>query len=509
MKKLKAGSIVWVKRRNGLWWPGRIMGQNEVASSSSRLKCGSAKPVTLLGRDYTFVDWYNLESGRIKAFRCSEFSDFIKEAECLKTKRLRELVKCARRTDAILHALELEKKEPGKKRKKSDCTEEAHKDGPVCRSKRSRCVYLPVGSRNNSECTSFHAQRLARLVRMGGGGSYKSSSSQNTYSLRSTDTYSFDNYTPNGRADEISKQLSGCRSGYPGTKSYNEHEELSGLTHKDRTVDDVKAPKSKIIVKLKHLNNQYRDSPDGQRLVTSGNAIHDKSDHLNVDDALKCHTRTGCYGKQSKKLIRDIYFSSQFQDGGFEISGRQGRSTSSRKLLIDIKLKLETRYEGASVPLVSLMSKANRISIIGHPVEVEKLKNGSTEILLPINDDDAGNQMLDNKSSSLLQLFPKTRTPVFYPPTTSQLTRSVRTTARRTPVSYLPTPSPYSIKKEFQAVNVPTKKIHARLVKSENNHLPEEKIQNLHATVSSVPVKLIFSRLAAAVGLQPGADTHG
>lgn len=239
-------------------------------------------------------------------------------------------------------------------------------------------------------------------------------------------------------------------------------------------------------------------------MITSGNAIHDKSDHFHVDDALKCHSRTGCsrYVKRSKKLLRDIYFSSPFQDGGLEFSGRQARSTSSRKLLIDIKLTLETHHGGASVPLVSLMSKANGKSIIGHPVEVEKLKKGSTEILLPINDD-AGNQMLDDKSTLLLQ------SPVCYRPTTSQLTRSVRTTARRTPVSYLPTPSPCSIKKEFEAVNVPTQKIHARLVKRENNSLPKEKVLYLPAAVTCVPVKLIFSRLAAAVGLQPGADTHG
>ncbi|KAL8107693.1 uncharacterized protein LOC141671931 isoform X2 [Apium graveolens] len=475
MKKMKTGSIVWVKRRNGSWWPGRIMGLNELASSS-RLKCGSAKPVTLLGRHYTSVDWYNIESGRIKAFRCSEFSDLIKEAECLKVTRFRELVKYARRTDAILHALELEKKESGKKRKTSDCRAEAHKNGPVCRSKRSRCVYLPVGSRKNSECTSFHAQCLPRLVQMG-VNSIQSNSSES------------------------------CCNGYHGTKSCNKHEELSGLTHKDWNVDDVEVPKRKIIVKLKHINNQCRDLPDRQRLITSGNAIHDNSDHLNVDDAVKCHTRTGCYGKQSKKLIRDIYFSSQFQDAGLEILGRQPRSMSSRKLLIDINLSLETHYKGASVPLVSLMSKANGKSIIGYPVEVEKLKNNSTEILLPVNDD-AGNQMLDNKGTLLLQSFPNTRTAVCYRPT-AQLTRPVQTTARRTPVSYLRTPSPHSIKKEFQAANVPAKKIHARLVKSENSYLPREKLLNLPAVVTCVPVKLIFSRLAAAVGLQPEADIHG
>ena len=64
-----------------------------------------------------FRDWYNLESGRIKAFRCNEFTDFIKNAEGLKASPLKELVKYAHRTDAIIQALELENKEPRRKRK--------------------------------------------------------------------------------------------------------------------------------------------------------------------------------------------------------------------------------------------------------------------------------------------------------------------------------------------------------------------------------------------------------
>ncbi|KAL1834372.1 hypothetical protein ACET3Z_004023 [Daucus carota] len=500
MKNLKEGSLVWVKRRNGSWWPGRIMGLDEL-SPSARLKSSSAKPVRLLGREYSSVDWYNLESGRIKAFRCNEFADFIKNAEGLKASPLKEHVKYAHRTDAIIHALELENKEPRRKRKMTDRKAEAVENKPVCRLKRSRCVYLPVGSRKNSECTSFHAQPLPLLVRMA-GDPYQSSASENNYSSRSPDNYTFGEYAPNGRADETSKQLSGCCSGYPGTRRHKRHEELSGITRDDRILDDVEAPKKKIMLKLKHLN-PYRDLPDGQRFIASGNAIQNDSNPFTVDDA-KCQKRTGCSGKQSRKPIRDLYFSSQFEDGGLEISRRQTRSMSSGEPLIDIKLTVETRYEGASVPLVSLMSKVNRKSIIGYPVEVEKLKNGSTEIILPINDN-AGNQILDTKGTLKLQSFP--RTPACHRPATSPLTPSVRTTARRTSVSYSPAPSP-PIKKEFQSLNVPSKNIDSRLVKRENNSLPGEMLQNLPAVVTCIPVKLIFSRLAAAVQLQPEANIH-
>ena len=44
------GSIVWVRRRNGSWWPGKIVGSDELSCSylgSPR----SGTPVKLLGRE--------------------------------------------------------------------------------------------------------------------------------------------------------------------------------------------------------------------------------------------------------------------------------------------------------------------------------------------------------------------------------------------------------------------------------------------------------------------------
>lgn len=44
------GGLVWVRRRNGSWWPGRILGPDELPESclvSPRL----GTPVKLLGRD--------------------------------------------------------------------------------------------------------------------------------------------------------------------------------------------------------------------------------------------------------------------------------------------------------------------------------------------------------------------------------------------------------------------------------------------------------------------------
>lgn len=56
-------------------------------------------------------DWYNLEkSKRVKPFRCGEFDACIERAESAQGMPLKKREKYARREDAILHALELEKK---------------------------------------------------------------------------------------------------------------------------------------------------------------------------------------------------------------------------------------------------------------------------------------------------------------------------------------------------------------------------------------------------------------
>ncbi|CAH9099349.1 unnamed protein product [Cuscuta epithymum] len=103
------GSIVWVRRRNGSWWPGKILRADEL-SATHVISPRSGTPVKLLGREDASVDWYNLEkSKRVKAFRCGEFSDCIERAEASLGMPPKKREKYARREDAILHALELER----------------------------------------------------------------------------------------------------------------------------------------------------------------------------------------------------------------------------------------------------------------------------------------------------------------------------------------------------------------------------------------------------------------
>lgn len=102
------GGLVWVRRRNGSWWPGRIVGVDEL-SEGCLVSPRSGTPVKLLGREDASVDWYNLEkSKRVKAFRCGDYDECIEKAKASAASSSKKQVKYARREDAILHALELE-----------------------------------------------------------------------------------------------------------------------------------------------------------------------------------------------------------------------------------------------------------------------------------------------------------------------------------------------------------------------------------------------------------------
>lgn len=45
------GGLVWVRRRNGCWWPGRIMGVDELPDGCAVGVPRVGTPVKLLGRE--------------------------------------------------------------------------------------------------------------------------------------------------------------------------------------------------------------------------------------------------------------------------------------------------------------------------------------------------------------------------------------------------------------------------------------------------------------------------
>lgn len=95
----------------------------------------------------------------------------------------------------------------------------------------------------------------------------------------------------------------------------------------------------------------------------------------------------GYWGIKGERF--DAYF-----DGNRQFGGR------SRSMLVNVDLKVQGGYQKAPVPIVSLMSKLNGKAIIGHPIQIEALEDGSAETLLSMVDD-FDNEVFNNENTAL------------------------------------------------------------------------------------------------------------
>lgn len=69
-----------------------------------------------------------------------------------------------------------------------------------------------------------------------------------------------------------------------------------------------------------------------------------------------------------------------------------------RPLVVDVELKVQGGYQKEPVPIVSLLSKLDGKAIIGHPIQVETIQDGSSESLIPANDY-FGNEAIEQDES--------------------------------------------------------------------------------------------------------------
>ncbi|EOA37787.1 hypothetical protein CARUB_v10012660mg [Capsella rubella] len=131
------GRLVWVRRRNGSWWPGQTLVLDEIPDNSLvSPKVGT--PIKLLGRDDVSVDWYILENSKtVKAFRCGEYDSCIEKAKAAAaaaSSSNKKAAKCTRREDAIKNALEIENEHLAKEDHPDDnlCTSSGEEDSKRC-----------------------------------------------------------------------------------------------------------------------------------------------------------------------------------------------------------------------------------------------------------------------------------------------------------------------------------------------------------------------------------------
>lgn len=99
----------------------------------------------------------------------------------------------------------------------------------------------------------------------------------------------------------------------------------------------------------------------------------------------------------ASKEYRDIYGSTPTHSNGYHVGGR------TRSVLINVDVKVQAGYRKEPVPIISLMSKLDGKAIIGHPIQVEVLKDGSSDALFSAIDDFSNDGISLEESSVLRQ----------------------------------------------------------------------------------------------------------
>lgn len=99
----------------------------------------------------------------------------------------------------------------------------------------------------------------------------------------------------------------------------------------------------------------------------------------------------------ASKEYWDIKGSTPTQSDGYHVSGRR------RSVLINVDVKVQAGYRKEPVPIISLMSKLDGKAIIGHPIQVEVLKDGSSDALFSAIDDFSNDGIGLEESSVLRQ----------------------------------------------------------------------------------------------------------
>lgn len=473
------GGLVWVRRRNGSWWPGRIMAHHEVPDDTI-VSPKSGTPIKLLGRDDAGVDWYNLEkSKRVKAFRCGEYDACIETAKATATGASKKPVKYARREDAIVHALEIESAllvgKDEKPSTSSDSTDVAKTEGALQSSVscektsngESSKVQPLSGKRrkrtpNDSEVDGSDEgnKRMRGLEDLGVGTIGSNGEANKQENGLVSDEEDISDSMPNGvLANGTSRGSSPAMKG-KRSPAVTAMASVAVSENKDSAVvnndnldsngvscdnDDVSLNASENVAEVM-IHNNAKETEISSISVSAKDEVFDvqllgeekhsagtlaaafTSSHTKAlalvseptrqcDDVVKTE---GCNGfvcvSPSALLINGIEdITSKWQIKGKRNPRQMSKKQEERRLayaeeasnnslphcslsdqyphghfsgmgrnsqLYDVKIEEKGSYKPRNVPMISLMSKLDGEAIVGHPLTVEVLQDGSCDRIL-------------------------------------------------------------------------------------------------------------------------------
>lgn len=431
----REGSLVWVQRKQGTWWPATILPPFNMSSSEDL-------PIMLLAKSPNFLDQYNVESKRVKPFRCGEFEHCIQEAEscessiCLDEREMSgDALRHLRRIYAILHALAIEKKEFQTKLKRAgDAQPET-----VCRAKRLKSTRVSVKSRSSSVTKS--------------PGRLENSPSMFRIKIASSETMQ------HSSRNDLKKSA-------------------ENPDHSQRKLRSMTLKKQGQRINWSMLPNRHT----GGVMIQDENQ-KEKGDCCNERDASTNQIRFAL-GKRGQVMAdplapNDTYINSIH---------------SAQMMLVDVDVKFQKVSLKEQVPVICMISETSQMPIIGHPVDIEVVGDSSGIFLGKTNG--LSESLIGRTVETIPRLVWRTakRTPVCYSSTSEGPYSSVATQSfsdsKAKGRGYPRAPeSPVSSKD-------PTMSTDHTLLHAVKNQAPV----NARGRVNCVPVKHIFSRLLTAVG---------
>ncbi|KAL3618259.1 hypothetical protein CASFOL_038580 [Castilleja foliolosa] len=428
-----ACGLVWVQRRNGSWWPGKILGPDELPEGSVPAP-GSGTPVQLLGRDDASVDWYNLEkSKRVKAFHCGDYDHCIEKVKASAFNNpSKKVPKPTNRDGAILQALELEsayisKNHPGLDEKSTptetystdeesedfDESSNSSEDNSDSASTDSKEENSAVGTKHmrglddlginleislkrkisriseNQELLFIKRKDRRRaltkvlertaMVSVPVG---EQLSSPNGVSLLEGDELKKNgSFVPDNESfgrlfdvplDAEEKQSTGLPSFISdvGTQS-SQSSHVETLSNQSGSTSSGGPVNFSIIPEVEKGNPEWRSK--GKRNSRSRKAdLFDQTEmHTSGPGRDVGPTRFLPY-RQSRFTVNPKYDPSDFS-----LQAHHTASPLGGECLFDVPLEVKSGYRPQSVPYISLVSKLTGRPIVGHPLTVEALDDGS------------------------------------------------------------------------------------------------------------------------------------
>jgi hypothetical protein len=161
----------------------------------------------------------------------------------------------------------------------------------------------------------------------------------------------------------------------------------------DSRKDDMDDEPNAYLAGMEHLDG-FRQGPD-QKVDCGGGKSEPFSEYR--VDAVRDRSKSSSHGEGMRAATVELsvpqrslpYRQSRFMvNSRYQTSDFPGRNLSSCSKLFNVEIKVQRNYRQQHVPLVSLMSKLNGKAIVGHPLTIENLDDGYSDLMLGSNERD-------------------------------------------------------------------------------------------------------------------------